>query len=382
MNIKILYIITILIFTTVFGVRPITSLYADVLGATMWQISIITLAYSIGPLLIAVHIGRYVDRYGEKGPIIFGSVGLLVATSIPFFTGSILGLICSQLLLGLSQIFAIVSLQNGVGKSSGSEGRDKAIGFFSLFSSSGMLLGPLIAGNAADLLSYGLTFVVLAVAPLICIVLGLLLKNPKPQETSKATEEKTPFRELVGQKDIRNTLLAGMIILSALDIFYVYFPLYAESIGLSASKIGFLLSMMAAGNIVARFYIESVLKFFGRVNALAYCMLLGAIAYALVGFTTNFALLFVFVLVIGCCLGITQPISIIIAYNLAPKNQTAELLGIRLASNRLAQTLLPFVFANMSTIWGLGTIFGFKALLVAITAWNSKSIKEREEIVE
>ena len=81
---------------------------------------------------------------------------------------------------------------------------------------------------------------------------------------------------------------------------------------------------MAAGNIVARFYIESVLKFFGRVNALAYCMLMGAFAYALVGFTTNFALLFVWVLIIGCCLGITQPISIIIAYNLAPKNQTAS----------------------------------------------------------
>jgi len=382
MNIKILYVITILIFVTVFGVRPITSLYANVLGATMWQISLITLAYSIGPLVIAVHIGRYVDRYGEKGPILLGSIGLLVATSIPFFTESVLGLICSQLLLGLSQIFAIVSLQNAVGKSASSGGRDKAIGLFSLFSSGGMLLGPLIAGNAADYWSYTSAFVVLAIAPLISIILSLILKNHQQQVNSKVIEEKTPFWEIVGQKDIRNTLLAGMIILSALDIFYVYFPLYAESIGLTASKIGFLLSVMAAGNMIARFYIESVLKLFGRVNALAYCMLIGAFAYALVGFTTNFAILFIYVLIIGCCLGITQPISIMIAYNLAPKNQTAELLGIRLASNRLAQTLLPFVFANMSTFWGLGAIFGFKAFLVAITAWNSKSIKEREEIVE
>ncbi|MEK3765422.1 MFS transporter [Solibacillus sp. FSL K6-4121] len=382
MNIKVLYTITILIFTTVFGVRPITSLYADLLGATMWQISLITLAYSIGPLLIAVHIGRYVDRYGEKGPILFGSFGLLVATSLPFFTESIVGLICSQFLLGLSQIFAIVSLQNGIGKSADSGGRDKAIGLFSLFSSGGMLFGPLIAGNAADYWSFTIAFVALAVAPLICVILSLFLKKHHQQIDSKDNEEKTPFLEIVKQKDIRNTLLAGMIILSALDIFYVYFPLYAESIGLSASKIGFLLSVMAAGNIIARFYIGSVLKLLGRVNALAYCMLIGAFAYALVGFTTNFTVLFIFVLIIGCCLGITQPISIIITYNLAPKNQTAELLGIRLASNRLAQTLLPFIFANMSTIWGLGTIFGFKALLVAITAWNSRSIKEREEVTE
>ncbi|MGM9951233.1 MAG: MFS transporter [Lysinibacillus sp.] len=382
MNLKILYIITSLVFITVFGVRPLTSLYANLLGASMWQISFITLCYSIGPLLIAVHIGRYVDMYGEKGPILFGTAGLLLATFLPFLWASVWALFLSQFLLGMSQIFAIVALQNGVGSAASADNRDKAIGLFSLFSSSGMLIGPLISGGVADYVSYAAAFVVLAIAPLLGVVLAIFMKDEKGTMGKVAEETKVPFSLLIRQRNIRNTILAGMIILSALDIFYVYFPLYGESIGLSASKIGFLLAVMAGANMVARFYIEVLLKHLGRVKALSLCMFIGAVAYALVGFTSQFYLLLLYVVVIGCCLGVTQPISVILTYNLAPKNQTAEVLGIRLASNRLAQTLLPFVFANMSTLWGLGTIFWLKALLVSFTAWNSKSIEERREVVE
>lgn len=382
MNVRMLYMITVFVFTTVFAHRPLTSLYAEQLGANLTQISFITLAYSIGPLIIAISIGKYIDRYGEKMPLLLGSIGLCIAALIPFMFTSVAVLIAAQFFLGASQIFTIVALQNGVSRSLAVDQRDKGIGIFSLCSSGGMLLGPLLGSFIADRSSFAFAFFVIAFIPLLSMVALAFLRIPKKEQTAKKAGESLSVGRLLAQKDIRKTIIASMIILASLDIFYVYFPLYATSIGLSVTQIGVLLSLMALGNIVARVFLDVLLKTLGRVRAFYMFILFGGLAYACIGVTENVYLLFIVVILLGSCLGVTQPISIILAYNLAPPQQTAEVLSIRLASNRLAQTALPFAFANASALWGLGALFTANAFVIVLAALQAKQIDETPHYIE
>lgn len=57
---------TIFIFIPVFAARPMTSLFAKQLGASIIEIGLITACFSILPLLLAIFAGRYIDRYGER----------------------------------------------------------------------------------------------------------------------------------------------------------------------------------------------------------------------------------------------------------------------------------------------------------------------------
>lgn len=377
-----LYIAAIFVFIAVFGIRPLTSLYASSLDATMFQISLITMCYSVGPLLIAIKIGRFIDQYGEKIPILIGALGIGISAMLPVLVQSIGMLFLSQFLLGTSQILTIVALQNGVASAVSSSNRDRAVGTFSLFTSTGMFIGPFVGGFTTDYFGFLMAFIVLACAPIVSFLVTLGIQATKKRETKKAKDNNLAVTQLIGQVHLRKTIIVGMLVLSALDLFYVYFPLYAESIGFTASQIGILLGVMAGANMLARVFIGKLITLFGRVNTLWLFMLIGAVGYACVTFTSSFAALFLIVFIIGAGLGVTQPLTIILTYNLAPINQTGEVLGIRLAANRLSQTILPFLFANLSTLIGLGSIFIFKALLLGIGCLSAKGIQEKQATIQ
>lgn len=378
-KLKFFYIAVIFVFIPVFASRPMTSLFAKSLNASMLEIGLITACYSLAPLILAVFAGRYIDKAGEKIPIFVGSLGILLSLSLPFFSQSIIILYISQLLLGGSQLMAILAIQNGVAKSTTHANRDQAIGSFSLFSSIGMLLGPILGGYAAEHFGFQIAYAILAVLPLFSMILILFMKSDSKQNKSGGKNSSSSFKELFAIPALRKSILVSMIILSALDIFYVYFPLYAQSIGMSLSQIGWILAFQAGANSIVRIFMPKLVLYFGRVNILWVFMLIGAISYGTIPLLQSFPQLLFMAIILGTGLGVTQPLTIILSYNTAPSGQTAEVLGIRLASNRLAQTIVPFIFAILSNVVGLGFIFFIKSVLLIGGALTARGIKEINE---
>lgn len=167
-----------------------------------------------------------------------------------------------------------------------------------------------------------------------------------------------------------------MIILSALDIFYVYFPLYAQSIGLSLSQIGWILTVQAASNALVRIFMPQLVRNFGRITILWIFMAIGALAYGIIPFQQQFMYLLITAFILGTGLGVTQPLTIVLSYNASPPGQSGEVLGLRLASNRLAQTIVPFLFAYISSFIGLGMIFFIKSVLLFTGSLTARRISE------
>ncbi|MEK3934848.1 MFS transporter [Sporosarcina sp. FSL W7-1349] len=371
---------TIFIFIPVFAARPMTSLFAKQLGASIIEIGLITACFSILPLLLAIFAGRYIDRYGERPPLALGSVGIFLSLCLPYFFPYTSILYLSQLLLGISQLMAILAIQNGVAKSSEGGSINSSIGSFSLFSSTGMLLGPLLGGYATEHFGFQTSYLLLAFVPLIALVLSFYIVNKNVNQQSEPLEGKSNVKELFQISGLRSSLLVSMIVLSALDIFYVYFPLLAQSLGLSLSEIGWALSAQATANALVRIFMPHLVNKFGITTILWIFMLIGAFGYGMIPFLHGFAAIFLFAFILGTGLGVTQPLTIILAYTFSPAGRSAEVLGVRLASNRLAQTIVPFAFAGISSFIGLGPIFFMNSLLLIFGAFTANGISKMMKI--
>lgn len=170
-----------------------------------------------------------------------------------------------------------------------------------------------------------------------------------------------------------------MITLSSLDIFYAYFPLYGQLLGLSLSQIGWILSIQAFSNALVRVFMPRLIQLYGEVKILWLFMIVGAVAFGSIPFQSNFLIIIVTAFVLGAGLGVTQPLTIILAYSYSPQEKTAEVLGIRLASNRLAQTIIPFSLASFSNLVGLGSIFIIKSLMLFYAVLVARKIKVKKD---
>lgn len=74
--------------------RPIITLYASEMGATTFEIGILTAAFAFFPLIFAIQAGRIADKIGDRLPVLFGLIGLAIGMFFPYLFHSIWGSIC------------------------------------------------------------------------------------------------------------------------------------------------------------------------------------------------------------------------------------------------------------------------------------------------
>ncbi|WP_249869195.1 MFS transporter [Oceanobacillus saliphilus] len=361
------------------AVRPMTSLFAEDLGASVLEIGVITAFYSIMPIFIAIVTGRFIDKFGEKLPLVLGTIGVTLALILPYLIPELYMLYICLILLGGSQFLALVSVQNGIAKfaTSGVK-QDKAIGTFSLFTSIGNTIGPLIGGFVSEHRGFQDTYFILSIISIVSLVCGILVIQKKSQ-TDKKNIESISVKKIVSIKGLKRIIIVSMINLAALDLFYVYYPLYANSQGFSPSKIGLIIMFMALASVIARLFLATAVLKFGRVRVLFAFMLMGAIAYSFIPVFDGFSTIIIVVMILGAGLGMSQPLTILLTYQFAPKNHTAEVLGLRLAGNRLSQVVSPIIFAGVSSLVGLGSIFVIEAILLGFGAFFSLGLDKQEK---
>ncbi|MFJ5769910.1 MFS transporter [Psychrobacillus sp. NPDC093180] len=378
------YLSNVFILLPVAAVRPMMSLFAIELGASMIEIGILTACYSLTPLFLAVPAGRFIDQFGEKIPLLIGSLGITFALIIPFFLPHLPFLFLSILLLGGSQFLAFISIQNGVIKTTFIEKRNQAIAMVSLFGSVGLMLGPLIGGYSTEHLGFQNSFLFYCIFSILLLFLVLFVKSVNRENVHKKNQTKQKVNDLLSIPGIKRNIIISMLILASLDIFYVYYPLFASSKGLTPSEIGWILSIQSFASVITRLYLSKVVERLGIIKTIFIFMFSGAIAYSLIPLFDFFIFVAVMAGIVGFGLGIVQPLTIMIAYNLAPSNRTAEVLGIRLAANRLSQVVIPLVFSVMSISIGVGSIFVIQGIILGIGAIFAKGIKiedKNEELI-
>jgi len=362
--------------------RPIVSLFAVSLGATMAEVGYLAATYAFFPLLLAIPIGKISDRIGDRLPTILGTIGVTLGIFVPVIFQSMWALYVSQALVGISQIFINVNLQNLIGASSTSDSRDKNYSRFSLGVAIGSLIGPVIGGYLADHFSYSTSYLIATLIGVFPIILALLL--PAPKRTIAATTIQSKGQStfaLLKSKNLRKALIASALVLYSRDIFVAYFPLYAAGLGHSAATIGWILTVMGLASVIIRYALPVLTDKWGRERVLMSTLVIAGIAFLAIPVFNYKIGFYVMASLMGVGLGCGQPLSMSTIYNASPPSRKAEALGLRLASNRLSQVVAPLLFGGIGSLVGLTPVFYLSGIFLLGGAFITKERVAEEKAV-
>jgi MFS family permease len=344
------------------GTRPIISLYAYSFGATEVTIGLLVSIYAFIPMLVAVRIGRWLDRYGARNMVVLGGTGMLLALLIPIVYPHTMTLFISQFFMGCSHIFVLMSMQKVVGNLPGD--RDKLIATFSLTGSAGELLGPLIGGFGYQHFGFQATFTTFLLFVLAALLSGILLpktfwKNEKNDQVriQEITTHSDSTWRLLKNIDLRKALIISGLVLYSKDLFVAFFPLYGSRLGMQPGTIGIIISIMACFAILVRILQFQLVKNFGRSHVLTTTLMISGISFLFIAFSSIPWVLGLCAALLGAGLGLGQPLSLVYALNVSPVDRQGEVLGLRLTFNRASQFGSPFVFGIIGEFLGIAPIF-------------------------
>lgn len=338
--------------------RPLLSLYASSLGAGALEIGLVASAYALLPLVLAMRLGRLADAMGEKLPGVMGAAGVVVGMSLPFLFPSMEALYLSQIIIGVSHTLCLIALQSVVGHASTDGARDRNFGMLAMAASLGGLVGPVVGGYVSEYWSYRSAFLVASLVGVVPVAFATLLPSlPRRSRSRPVTTEPGGSLGLLKIPALRYAVAISALVVFTRDIFIIYFPLLAKQAGVAESTIGWIIAVQGLAIVVVRLFLGRLTLALGRERVLLASILIAGVAFTLVPFVSQIALLGLLSVLMGLGLGCGQPISIATTYGASPKNKTGEALGLRLAVSRLSQFIAPLLLGAIAAWIGLLSVF-------------------------
>lgn len=343
------------------GSRPIVSLYADILGASPLFIGFLVSSFAFLPMLFAIKAGKWLDRYGAKQITLIGTTGMLVSLILPVLLPTLPVLFLNQLIIGISHICVLVSLQKTVGNLPGE--RDRVVAGFSIAGSLGEFLGPITTGVLFEQMGFRWTFSTMVVTVIIAgIVSTALPKNTQTSfdSSSGQQKQKRSGRDtwlMLRQINLRKALIISGLVLYSKDLFIGYFPVYGNSVGLTPSQIGLVISLSSGMAVVIRLLQFRLVHLFGRGHVMTVTLIISGISFLLIPTTEMISVLILFSMMLGAGLGLGQPLSLVYTMNVSQPERQGEVLGLRLTFNRASQFIAPFIFGAIGQVAGIAPVF-------------------------
>jgi len=362
--------------TAMKGSKIIITLFSLQLGAPQIVIGILVGLYSLFPMILAITAGKLTDRLGARLPMVVGSLVLSLGLTLPYFFPYTATLYLQAMLIGAGHVFYNVSVQNMIGgMSTNKTERTKNFSNFGLAMSAGSFIGPLAAGFAIDHIGHRYAYLALAFTPLItAVIMGRAKHLAKPASTAAVEEKKKKSGEdgasgsfglLKGNRPLRRALLTGAVILTGIDLFHFYMPIYGHHIGLSASQIGIVLGTFSAAAFVVRIWMPAIVARFGPEKVLVGSLFAAAITYTAVPFITLMIPLCIICFILGLGTGCGQPLTLQLIYERAPNGRSGEAIGLRSTLNNFTHIVTPLAFGALGTALGVMGVFFANSLMLA-----------------
>ncbi|HSN42116.1 MAG TPA: MFS transporter [Burkholderiales bacterium] len=367
MPIYLIILVTVLTHTSFKGSKVLISLYAIELDANPLTIGVLFSMYSIFPVFLSVYAGKLSDRFGCRLPMLFGACGLFAGLLLPFLMPHLVTLYFSAGLIGMCYIFYTVSVQHLIGSFGEGQERTRNYSLFSLGVALTALLGPTTTGFAIDLIGHRATYLLLALFPALPILVLLFFARllPRMQVHGKPKPEQRVM-DLVKILTLRRALITAGIIETGLELFNFYLPIYAHSIGFTASHIGLIMGAFALALLLVRTVMPMLSRRFSEERVLSASLLLAAMSCLLFPLVSSFVLLLAMAFVLGLGLGCGSPLSMILAYNRSPAGRSGEAMGLRQTVNKATEAVVPLVFGLIGTAFGMVPVFWLDAVMLAV----------------
>lgn len=369
----IIILMSLAVHSAYLGSKVVVSLHALEMGASQITVGILAAFYAVVPLLLGVYSGRLADTRGMRWPLLIGAVCMGVAMTAGFLSTEIAGLFLVSILAGAGFVFFNVSIQNLAGAFGPAEQRARNFAWLSIGYSVSAFIGPMFAGFSIDHAGHNLTFLFFATFTLLPI--GILLLRPTFTRTAPAATEIQNRRnalDLLGYAPLRRLILISGLSVASTELYAFYVPIFAHSIGLSASTIGIVLGSYATAVFVSRFMLPGLLRRTRPEQIMFVSMLVAALAFAVFPLLRNIYLLLGTSFAIGLGTGCAQPVLMTVCYEKSPAGRTGEVTGLRLTANNLARITIPLLSGTLGAALGAAPVFWLNAINLAAISFLSR----------
>jgi len=352
-------------------VRVTTSYRAIELNLPVIWLGIISAAFALLPIFLAVWVGRFMDRGNDAQASWLGS-GLLAAAcaGFCFSADSATTLVLFTGLLGISHLLLMASQQMLCIRCSGPQGRDAIFGNYLVASAIGQGVGPyLIAwvGGTETLPPTGKLFEIGFAFAIACLVTASAIR-PAPKHLSQAKKGTVePLRVLLRQRGLMAVLVASVITMTSQDLLTIYLPLLGADQNIDARVIGSLLTVRSIASLVSRLCYVRIVRLIARQPLTLLSMLGAGIGFAALALPIPLSGMYAAITLMGFSLGIATTLSLTNVVDLASAAAMGTIMSLRITGNRIGQVAVPFLASLIAAVTGVGGIFVIIALSLAVS---------------
>ena len=356
--------------------RPVTSYRALALGADARAVGLITAAFALVPLVVAVPLGRASDRW-RPGWLLAGGIALgALACALLGLAGSLPGLALASAVLGLGHLALTLAGQSLIARQSADDRHDRDFGLYAAAASAGQLVGTALAGIVLGAAGHSLEdattagFLVAAGLMALAVPTSLGTDRLGPAGRPRDRSEGRPLRagELIGARGVPAGMFASLAILATVDVLTAYLPVLGTQRGIPPAVVGGLLSLRAAASILSRVLIPWMVGRLGRVRLLAASAAGSALLTAALPLAGGTAALAVLLAAAGFLLGIGQPLTMSMVVQAVPEGTRGTALAIRLTGNRFGQVATPAAAGLVAGAAGVSAAFFLLGGLLGLAA--------------
>jgi len=369
-------------------VVPTFSLHAQALGVSLGALGTLGALGGIVQLAASIPFGILSDRVGRPILIVGGmacfGLGLLcfaLAQGLPL-------LILGRVFLGLAPVatFQIGTAQLGDITTPGQ--RSFAFGLYATAMGLGFTIGPLIGGQLAERAGTPAAYLVGAAIALIGVALTLRTVHPVGSKGARATGARglRGVAAILGRADIALVCLGNLLVTwTFAGAVSTFFPLYGETLGLTAATLGSFFALRAFVSALGRLPNALIVRAFGnRAVLFAALAIEAAIMFAL-GHVTAPALLALLL----ACEGLAYGAYLVAGQAYIADQSTAENRGTATGLYGMAASLggvtAPAAMGVLATRAGLPAVFTATAWLLVVGllaiaivgAWTGRAARSR-----
>ncbi len=380
----------IFLHSTLAGNRMAAPLWALGAGYSPAAVGVLLALFGASQMLLAVPVGRYVDRHGMRVAILSSvaaaCLGGLLAMIWPVF-----GVLClTALLTGGATAATVIAIQRQVGRlSSGGADLRRSFSWLAIGPSISNVIGPLAVGFLIDHAGpspgsqqgFQAAFALMAGVPLVTWWLLRHVLRASQVTPASSMQPQAPLRQtlqLLRHPGIARLMLVNWLISSSWDVHSLVVPFIGVARGLSASQIGMILGAFALATGLVRLLLPLLAERVSEWALITGSMLVNCALFVLYPMLPSALAMGLCSFLMGVALGVVQPMVMSMLHQITPVERQGEALGLRLMAVTATGVVVPLLFGSVSALIGFSGVCWLVAAVLGTgmrPAWRLREIE-------
>ena len=353
------------------GARLNLSLSALAQGGSAATVGLLNTVYAVLPALLAVQVGRQIDRIGLRIPLVAGILLALAGMLVNFSWSAQMALYFGAVFIGTGQMIVNLGTNNATGAIAPPAQRAAYYSWASLASLAGSAAGTLAAGFSIEHGSHRIAFLVCAGIAALALALVALRGALLPVTAGSAHPAAQRYDAL---ELLRAPGLSTLFVISAMtsiswDIYQIIVPIYGHEIGLSAATIGIVMACFPVGNFAIRALVPVLSRHFREWTLITATLAGVGSAFLLLPLAHAAPALMAIAFLLGCGFGFSYPAAMALIFSMSPQGRQGEAIGIRTTMQNVSHVAAPMTIGVLFTAIGVLPVVWMIAAAMYLTGW-------------